>query len=61
MTKILFKIAGSTPKCHGSGTLLGIILRVLRLEFFVWILNHREEDVVFYQVFLLSLLQCTVQ
>jgi hypothetical protein len=37
---------------------LGIILRVLRREVSVWIsLNHREEGMVFYQVFLLSTLQ----
>jgi hypothetical protein len=38
---------------------LGIILRVFRLEVSDF-LNHREGGVVFYQVFLLSPLQCPV-
>jgi hypothetical protein len=41
---------------------LGIILKVLRLEVSVYMgfLTRREAGMVFYQVFLLSPLQCTV-
>ncbi len=43
-----------------SLSFLGITLGVLRLGFLHWFLKHRDGNMIFYQVFLLSPLQCTV-